>query len=256
MARPALPAGYVLAERDRVASTNDEAHRLAETGSGGGTVVWARQQEAGRGRRGRTWASPPGNLYLSLLLTPRVGVAALPQLSLLAAVALGEAVTLLGAPAERVGYKWPNDVLLGGGKVAGILLEGGRWENGEPSWLVLGLGVNVASRPVAGRYGATDLAEEIGHNPGMAAVLATFLERFETWYRSWRGGGFEPVRSAWLSRAVGLGERIEVAVGAGGRPEIGRFVDVDSNGRLVLARDDGSAVALAGGDVAEVNAAA
>src|SRR5690606_31944179 len=120
---PGLPPGYVLHAFDRVESTNDEARRLAEQGAAAGAVVVATEQLKGRGRHGRAWASPPGNLYASLLLRPEAGLAEVAQLSLVASLALAETLIALGPPAANVRVKWPNDVLVRGAKVAGLLLE-------------------------------------------------------------------------------------------------------------------------------------
>lgn len=121
---PDLPANFPLIALGDVGSTNDEARRLAAEGAPDGTVVWARSQNAGRGRYGRSWSSPPGNLYVSLLLRPACPPATALQLGFVAAVALGEALDRRVAAAALT-FKWPNDVLLDGRKIAGILLEFG-----------------------------------------------------------------------------------------------------------------------------------
>ncbi len=122
VAPPKLPPAYQLVALERVASTNDEALRLAAEGAEDGTLVWAREQTGGRGRQGRVWSSPPGNLYFSLVLRPDCAPAEAAQLGFVAGVALGEAIGSVAPPLIDVNYKWPNDLLLNGRKAAGILL--------------------------------------------------------------------------------------------------------------------------------------
>ena len=147
MATPELPAFYRLLAYEQIDSTNEEAKRLAAAGAPAGTLVWAGEQLAGRGRRGRGWASPPGNLYVSLLLRPACPPAQACQLNFVAAVALAEAVSALLPAGAGVALKWPNDVLVGGAKVSGILLEASAALDRSIDWLVIGAGVNIASHP-------------------------------------------------------------------------------------------------------------
>jgi len=140
---PVLPDGWTLVALQSVGSTNDEATRLAETGAAEGTVVWSREQTGGRGRRGRHWASPIGNLYSSTILRPACSAPRAAELGFVAALAVADMV-----PAGRdVRVKWPNDVLVDGGKIAGILPESAIGAGGEVEHVVLGIGVNVAFAP-------------------------------------------------------------------------------------------------------------
>src|SRR5439155_19489702 len=120
---PALPEGFRLRHDATIGSTNDEAKAVARTGATDGTLVWADQQTAGRGRRGRIWLSPPGNLYLSLVLRPECAAARAAQLGFVAALGLGDALAPLVGATVQLRYKWPNDLLVDGKKLAGILLE-------------------------------------------------------------------------------------------------------------------------------------
>lgn len=122
---PALPEGFRLHRYDTIGSTNDEAKAMARADAPAGTLVWAKKQTAGHGRRGRVWLSPPGNLYLSLVLRPQGAPARAAQLSFVAALGLGDALARLTGPALSLRYKWPNDLLANGKKLAGILLEFG-----------------------------------------------------------------------------------------------------------------------------------
>ena len=145
---PDLPASYQLVRLDSVDSTNEEARRLAASEAAvDGTLVWALSQTAGKGRRGRAWESPGGNLYCSILLRPDCAAAKAAQLSFVAAVAVVEAVTDIAGPALEVRCKWPNDVLVGGRKISGILLESEAGAGDEVEWVVVGVGVNVAHHP-------------------------------------------------------------------------------------------------------------
>jgi BirA family biotin operon repressor/biotin-[acetyl-CoA-carboxylase] ligase len=225
-----LPADYTLIALDEVGSTNAEALRRAAQGAPAGTVVWAQRQSQGRGRRGRLWVSPPGNLYCSIVLRPSRAPAA--QLSYVAAVALAEAIE---PRAESVRLKWPNDVMIRGRKVSGILLEGGAGH------VVLGTGVNVATHPDH----ATSLsAERI--EATVESLLETYVECLSHWIARWETSGFAPVRSAWVARAVGIGEPIEVRLPAETIP--GRFTGLDDDGVLLLDTANGTR-RFAAGDV-------
>jgi BirA family transcriptional regulator, biotin operon repressor / biotin---[acetyl-CoA-carboxylase] ligase len=247
MATLRLPAFYRLVVHERIDSTNAEAKRLAADGAAGGTLVWAAEQLAGRGRRGRGWASPPGNLYVSLLLRPGCPPAAACQLNFVAAVALAEAVSVQLPTESPVTLKWPNDVLIRGAKVSGILLEASAALDRSIDWLIIGVGVNVASHPADTPYPATSLQREGAADATAAAVLQAFAERFQAWYEIWRGQGFAPVRARWLASARGLGEPIEVRLE---RETLqGRFGDLDESGALMLDMRDGARRQITTGDL-------
>ena len=157
---PLLPAGYQLLRYDSIGSTNDEAKALARAGAAEGTLVWAGEQTAGRGRRGRFWASPPGNLYLSLIMRPAVAPARAAQLGFVAALALAEGVGELCGPALDISCKWPNDILVAGRKLAGILLESEITDKHTIDFVVIGAGANLVATPSNVEYPATSLAEQ------------------------------------------------------------------------------------------------
>lgn len=232
MSGPRLPEAYRLLGYDALGSTNDEAARLAEAGALPWTLVWARCQTAGRGRRGRRWLSPPGNLYASLVLRPVTSVGNAAQLGLLAALAIGDALAALLRPIPDLRYKWPNDVLVEGCKVAGILLESAATGARSLDWVVVGVGINVASHPAGTRYPATSLAALAATPPSIESVLEEFAAAFLSWETRWRCEGFAPVRRAWLDRAQGLGAMIEVRLDR--ESVTGRFVDLDGDGALLL----------------------
>lgn len=234
---PRLPPVYRLQAFESVGSTMDEARRLAEAGAEDGTLVWAGEQTAGRGRLGRTWDSPRGNLYLSLLLRPECGPGQAAQLGFVAALALGEGIGSISPPVD-VTYKWPNDVLLNGRKVGGLLLESRSTPEGDIDWLILGLGANVASFPKEANYPATSLRfEGVPRDVEAVDLLEAFSRYFMNWASRWLDEGFAPVRAAWLRHAERLGEPIEVRLP--NETLAGTFRDLDAEGHLLLEQPGG-----------------
>ena len=221
-----------------VASTMDEARRLAESGAEDATVVRALRQTGGRGRLGRAWNSPPGNLYSTAILRPDVPTARAAELSIVAAVATAEAVACFGGP---VTLKWPNDVLLDGGKVAGILLEAVT-EGPRLSAVLIGIGVNVASRP-----DLPDRPTARVETADVETVFAALLEALDRRYRQWLRDGLAGIRPAWLARGPVIGAPITISQGAGRLD--GRFAGLEPDGTLVLALADGSTRRVASGEV-------
>lgn len=227
---------------DSLGSTNAEALARARAGERGPLWITAAMQETGRGRRGREWSSPAGNLYASLLLTDPAPQALAPQLSFVAALALHDA---LAECAPQLGplltVKWPNDLLLGGAKIAGILIEA---ESGPPFATVIGMGVNCASHPGETAYPATDL-KAAGGNVTPEALLRALAAAMQTRLAQWdRGQGFAAIRSAWLRRAAGLGQDIRVRLPE--RDFSGIFDGLDEAGRLLVRGEDGITAVTAG----------
>ena len=243
-----LPPAYRLVELDSVGSTMAEARQRAQDGAEDGTLIWAKEQTEGRGRQGRDWASPRGNLYLSLVLRPECSPATAAQLSFVAAVALGEAVGAVAPPMVEVTFKWPNDVLFNSRKGAGILLESSSTPDGQIDYVILGMGVNVQSHPEDAAFPATSLRFE-GCPPQLTeaqlleAFGRSFLQRANTWVEE----GFEPIRRAWLRHATTLGKEIEVRLPK--ETLTGTFEALDENGVLQLRLADGTLKQIAAGDV-------
>ena len=245
-----LPAGFVLEAHDRLASTNDEAMRLAADGAPAGLVVTAAEQTRGRGRHGRAWASPPGNLYASVVVRPDCAMAVAAQLSLVAGLALGEALVALGPPGVDLALKWPNDVLLGGAKTAGVLLEGSSDAHGRAAWVVIGTGVNLASCPDDTPWPATCLARAGFPALPPRAVLEAYLQALGRWLGRWQRSGFGAVRQAWLAHAFRLGGEIRLGLERG---ELrGRFLDLSDTGSLLLEQAGGRRREIAAGEVLDL----
>ncbi len=227
------------------ASTNDDVAALARAGAPAGLWLRADAQTGGRGRHGRAWESPPGNLHASTLVRLAPGDPAAPTLALVAAVALDELVAAL-AGAERTHLKWPNDVLLdeGGGrwaKLSGILLE--RVDGA----VVIGFGVNLAHHPEGLDRPTTDLAAAGVQPPAAADFLADLAAAFARWLARWRGEGLAPIRRRWLERAHPVGTALSVRSPDGIRD--GLFDGLDADGALRLRLADGSVHVMHAGDV-------
>ncbi len=242
-----LPPAYELVVLDAVDSTNNEAKRRAEAGAEEGTLIWADSQTKGRGRRGNQWQSPAGNLYMSLVLRPDCPAAEALQLSFVASLALADALGTLLPPLSEVTCKWPNDVYLNGRKVAGLLLESATTSGGVLDWLVLGMGVNVASAPPDLSPEATSLHGEGAGPVTPAQVLESFSRHFLSRVNQWLDDGFTPLREAWLYRAEGMDG--EVTVNLVNETFSGRFVDIDQTGALVVEMADSGRRVVTAGDV-------
>jgi BirA family biotin operon repressor/biotin-[acetyl-CoA-carboxylase] ligase len=243
---PTLPPDFDLIVLDSVDSTNAEAIRRAESCAAGGTLIWARSQTAGRGRRGRAWTSPPGNLYASLLLRPDSAPGEAGQLGFVAGLALREAIVATMPAAGGTELKWPNDLVVEGRKLAGILLESRLLGGRRLDWLVIGTGVNVASHPEDAERPATSLAA-LGAPPSVPALLSAYGRAMAGWLPRWRDEGFAPVRSDWLRHAAGR----ELVLQARLTDETveGRFADLDETGALVLELPDGARRRVLAGEV-------
>ena len=223
---------------DTIDSTNEEARRRFEAGCGRPVWIAARRQTSGRGRQGRPWQSQSGNLAATLLFDYPGGPAECARLSFAIALAVAETIDAL-APGCDVALKWPNDVLLAGGKVSGILLESfGAQRNGTTP-LAIGIGLNLASHPpmVDGAWRPTSVAAVTGSGPDVEAALATLTTATARWIDTTLMHGFAPVRAAWLARAARLGETIHVRLPHS--EHTGRFADVDADGALVLEEPSG-----------------
>lgn len=231
---------------DSVGSTNEVARELAEDGAEHGTLVVAEEQSQGRGRRGRTWVSPPGsNLYFSLVLRPPLPCERVHELTLLAAVALAE---VLREAAFAVTIKWPNDLEIGGRKVGGILAELAS-QGDRVRFVILGVGLNVNLFPLPPELSAfaTSLRAERGEPLPRAFLLAALLASLEAWIDRHLAFGFEPVRARWreLSSTLGRAVRIE----DGPNSQSGLAIDLEVDGALIVEDAAGVRHRVVSGDV-------
>jgi BirA family biotin operon repressor/biotin-[acetyl-CoA-carboxylase] ligase len=245
----ALPIGFRHEAHDTLPSTSAETFARARAGDPGNLWITAREQSAGRGRRGRAWTTGAGNVAASLLLIDPAPTAVAATVSFVAGVTLHQAVIDVAGPslADRLALKWPNDLLLDREKVSGILIEGEKLP-GNRFAVVIGIGVNCVSHPeITGAYPATDFA---ARNIAIdaEALFRHLAIRMEAELTRWdRGAGFAAIRSAWLARSGGLGEPIRVNLPD--RTVDGRFADLDDAGRLILVRADGQRETISAGDV-------
>lgn len=228
---PGAPPGWRLTLHDSLPSTSDHCITLAEAGEPSHRAVLARRQTRARGSRGRGWAEPAGNLAVSVMLRPDAGLAPPTLWPFLSAVALHEALSQ-GFHGSALSLKWPNDLLLQGRKLAGILIE--RGEVGGQGWLVIGFGANLARAPDLPDRVPACLAE-LGVAPEPAVVACRLLTALDRWMEVAQAGGFLPVRDAWLARAHPVGTPL--AVRAVGAHRTGLFAGLAEDGALLLRVD-------------------
>lgn len=246
LAECAIRAGFGLRIFETIGSTNDAAIALARAGGPDRCWIIAKTQTAGRGRHGRQWASPPGNLYASLLLIDAVPREVSPQLGFVAGVALAHALRGLVAGDTRLKLKWPNDILFGGAKLGAVLVEGAALAGGGFA-SIIGVGVNCLTCPRDLPYRAIALCECGAAVFAPQEVFLRLSGEIARWLSiAGDGSGFAAIRDAWLLLAGGVGASIEISTPA--RRLEGRFRTIDASGRLVLESESGI-VAVDAGDV-------
>lgn len=226
-------------EYKEIDSTNDELRRLAEKGAANFTVVTAKKQIRGKGRYSRSWESPEGNIYLSILLR-NLDVHTAHQVSFVASLAALEAIQI-NLPEAEIRLKWPNDVLANGKKIAGILLESAS-NSSRPhtlQYLIIGFGINVKKSP---DY-ATNM-KTLGNEENFAKIKNKLLEEFSKYYEMWLEDGFGKISSLWLKNASGLGEKIVANLEE--KHVEGIFRGLTSNGELKLETNEGEKIISSG----------
>jgi BirA family biotin operon repressor/biotin-[acetyl-CoA-carboxylase] ligase len=234
---------------EEVDSTQQVAHKLVSEGAQEGTLVIAEAQTAGRGRMGRHWHSPRGKgIWMSLVLTPKIPVFYTPQLTLLAAVALCRSIRQICD--VEIGIKWPNDLLIKGKKVSGILLETSG-EDERVKYVVAGIGISAnllaADYPEDLLVKATSLAIELGHEISRETIIATFLNEFEGLYELYYEQGFTPIRLLWEALSVSLYRPIRIQITNGWVEGIAE--SIDDAGALTVVTSSGEKIKAFSGDV-------
>jgi BirA family biotin operon repressor/biotin-[acetyl-CoA-carboxylase] ligase len=219
---------------DELPSTSTLLRARAEAGEPAGLAILARRQTQARGTRGRAWSTPAGNLAVSVLLRPRLPLREAAALSLLCGVALAETVAALLPPGPRLALKWPNDLLLDGNKLSGILLESQGDGQGGLAWVIPGIGANLAHAPVLPDRIAACLADHMPP-PAPEPVAASLLDRLFHWTAILEAQGFAPVRTAWLAHAQPQGTPMSLRVGADVLQ--GTFAGLGEDGSLLLQLD-------------------
>lgn len=235
----------VIKLHDTVDSTQNIAQRLAEDDALEGTLIIAEQQTSGRGRMGRKWVSPPGKgVWMSLVLRPKLPLQFASQLTLLTAVALCRALKTIAAPLD-IGIKWPNDLLIGGKKISGILLESTAEEE-RLKYVIAGIGISVnleaEDYPDELRDIATSLRLELGRPLDRAEVIASFIREFEQMYAAYQNDGFGLIRTLWEALSVSLFKPTQLKTPNGIR--IGTPIGLDERGALLAKLDDGTTIPI------------
>jgi BirA family biotin operon repressor/biotin-[acetyl-CoA-carboxylase] ligase len=224
-------------------STNEEAKRLLSLNAAEGTIIWADQQTAGRGRQGRPWISIPGGLYCSIIVRPRCSLYQAGQLSFMTAVAVGKTFETFVRDPTVIAYKWPNDVLLDGKKVSGILLETESTGKDSLEGVVVGVGINVIQELSTG----VNLQSFCRCSLSVAGVLNVLLECFFKLYTQWQQEGFLAIRAQWLERIFGLNSTITVRLPK--QTFQGTFLGLNEEGALILRRDQGEDLLITSAEV-------
>jgi len=245
---PHLPPDWRVMHIDSLDSTNAALKRVVEQEGDvhEGLMIWANTQTAGRGRAGRTWVSPRGNVYTSILIAAPDERTRAPELGFVAAVALRECILELprhNAGEPKISCKWPNDILVEGEKVSGILPEMVSDDSGR-AWVVLGIGINLAAVQLdPGAYPPTALSlHHIDTTP--AHVLTVLTRSLHKWLAKWRDGGFGIIRTEWLNCGPNVGS--DVAVGLPEGAVSGTFIGLDDDGALLLETRKGQRRIVAG----------
>lgn len=247
VSREAAPDGWRRVHFDSIDSTNAEAVRQAKAGAPGGLAISASRQTAGRGRSGRQWSTEGDDLALTLLLRPDRTPAEGAAIGFVAALGVFDMATDLLPAGAPLTIKWPNDVLVGRGKLSGILAEAAAGAGGKLDWLALGVGVNLAPKSRPGAPNAVDIVTAGGPRLSTEAAADRLLESLSAWIDVWLDEGFGPIRDAWRERARDLGR--DVIARLPNETVHGRALDLGPDGALLLRLEDGRERSIAAGDV-------
>ncbi|MED5226332.1 MAG: biotin--[acetyl-CoA-carboxylase] ligase [Pseudomonadota bacterium] len=232
-----LPGFINIIRKEITGSTNEDIALLAKQNAEAWTVVQALEQNSGRGRHGKTWDSQRGNLFMSLLLRPAVGSGRWGELSFLSAVAVA---TILSEyiNSQKIEVKWPNDVLINGKKIAGILLEVLNFGAKAPA-VVMGIGINISKKPKEFEYPVTCIQDYKNEITSSDEVLTSLLHSIVHWFRIWENDGFDLIRTEWMKRAYKLDGTVEVE-GKNGSSAKFKFKGIDAEGAMLLDDENGT----------------
>lgn len=233
-----IPEGFHIHHYKEVSSTNEEALDLIERGISNETVIIADKQTEGRGRTGKSWVSPEGNFYASLIINQETDVSKLTELTFVTALAVGN--TLLSFISDsNVQHKWPNDILIDGKKISGILLE----KKSNSNWLIIGIGININHAPLPG----TTCISNYGESVSNIDLLKKLIINFNKLRKQWLFDGFYAIREMWLKKVFKMNEQISVKLAD--KLYEGIFADIDKSGKLVLQQKDGSLIYFDAGEL-------
>jgi BirA family biotin operon repressor/biotin-[acetyl-CoA-carboxylase] ligase len=238
---------YTITRLETVESTNSYLLDRLTRQTPNGTVIQAKQQTAGRGRMGRSWVGLPGNLFFSLFLKPKCAFADYPQLTHIAALAVAMTLEVLLPESLKPAIKWPNDVLVGGEKIAGILLEVASDEEG-PYGLVIGIGVNLLHAPDGLSYGATCLTSHLNQPLTLSHVFTQILRQFYHLYFGWQTNGFEEIRQQWVARCCHEPHKT-LSISTTSSVVSAKFIDLGPDGRIILMDEQGRCTPYAAGEI-------
>ena len=240
-----MNAPFQIEIHDILPSTSDRAIIFAQAGAPPWTAVLAREQTAGRGRHGRRWVGGRGNLFLSVVLDPNVA-SQTTEWSFVAAVATADAILPLLHDPRLLRLKWPNDLLLAGAKLGGILIEAGGGPNAI-GWAVAGIGVNLVSAPDNVGQPAIALGDRAATVPSAEDLAPSIVQRLQAWTAVMESEGFGAVLEAWHQRSVTLGTALTVRLASGTLQ--GRYLGLGDDGALLLEMPDGSRRSIVAGEV-------
>ena len=234
---PELPGLYELVSLGKIDSVRDEAGRLAISGAEEGTLVWAKEQTAGRGRFDKQWVSPPGGLYCAVILRPDFSVETAQQLIFVAAISIGQALANFASAMTDMNYRWPNAVLLDYGKVAGVHMDYFINKNKQLEWIVVNICANIKTSPKEFAFEAASLHVEGQTQNSELDVLESFSRYFLSNLNNWANNGFATTLKSWQQRQVGVNETIELSL-KNNETIKGTMASVDKEGALIIKSDD------------------
>lgn len=251
---------YTFYKYDSIDSTNDEARRLINKGDleqfpqeagtawGENAVVLADSQINGKGRLGRHWYSPPGNLYMTVVKRPQVPITQLSQISLVVGVAVRRVLEKFISPDHHLALKWPNDILINGMKIGGILVETDIPSTEAPPVCYIGIGINLLSSPDLINYPACSLLDFTKNVPTRDDFSRLLLASIETVFEDWTKSGFQEIREEWLWHAYGLGKPVQ-GIAENGFKLYGRLLTIDPEGALIISDEDGREHLVRSGEI-------